>query len=156
MNQDTLTPANVISIRGVNVSTLPAGIFSGLTLLDALYLSLNNKLSSLPAGVFSGLTSLLELSLFRNNLNSLPAGVFSGLSSLIWVNLEDNRLSLEDFPVGTFSDIGAGGSAFVKLYGNLFTPEEQVILKERVKRNTQGRVVISFYQVVWPGQEEQP
>ncbi len=47
----------------------------------------NNNISSVPAGFFSGLTLLTYIRLDGNRITSLPQGVFNGLSSLetMWV-----------------------------------------------------------------------
>ena len=49
-------------------------------------------LTTLPAGVFAGLTALTELYLFDNALSTLPAGVFAGLTALTILDLIDNGL----------------------------------------------------------------
>ena len=46
-----------------------------------LNLSLKN-LSSLPQGIFRGLSNLQKLALSSNNLSRLPQGIFRGLSNL--------------------------------------------------------------------------
>ena len=50
----------------------------------------NNALTSLPAGVFSGLSSLTELYLLNNQLTSLPAEFFNSSGSLTTLNLYGN------------------------------------------------------------------
>ena len=49
-------------------------------------------LTTLPAGIFDGLSSLTSLSLYSNALASLPDGIFAHLSNLTWLNLLDNSL----------------------------------------------------------------
>ena len=73
-NNDTLT-------------SLPAGLFTGLTALEDLNLSYN-ALSSLPAGIFDGLTELDTLRLNHNALTSLPANVFQDLTTLTVLTLQ--------------------------------------------------------------------
>ncbi|KAL7377729.1 hypothetical protein ABVT39_003639 [Epinephelus coioides] len=70
--------------------TVPVGL-SNLT----VRLSLDkNLLSSLPAGSFSDLSLLDELDLSHNQLSSLEAGCFRGLaSSLRFLDLSSNQLS---------------------------------------------------------------
>ena len=85
-------------------TTLPAGVFSGLTALEILVLAAG-QLTELPAGVFSGLTNLTGLNLSSNALSSLPAGVFSGLTALEGLSLNNNVL--ESLPGTVFSDLTA-------------------------------------------------
>ena len=84
------------------LSSLPAGVFEGLSSLQGLYLN-SNQLSSLPAGVFEGLSSLNYLELGGNQLSSLPAGVFDNLSNLNYLYLNDNQLS--SLPAGVFDNL---------------------------------------------------
>ena len=73
------------------MSSLPDGVFDGLTALTTLYLYYNG-LSSLPDGVFDGLTALTELYLSGNDLSSLPDGVFDGLTALEALRLDRNTV----------------------------------------------------------------
>ena len=72
-----------------SLTTLPAGVFDGLTALTWLFLG-NNSLTTLPAGVFDGLTALRGLRLYNNSLTTLPAGVFEDLTALTGLRLQDN------------------------------------------------------------------
>ena len=72
------------------LTTLPDGIFDGLTSLRTLSLQ-DNKLT-LQAGLFDRLTRLRTLSLVRNQLTTLPAGIFDSLTSLQYLNLQENHL----------------------------------------------------------------
>ncbi|CAN0274037.1 unnamed protein product [Ectocarpus sp. 6 AP-2014] len=47
------------------ITTLPAGIFEGLTVLDALWLT-SNAITTLPAGIFEGLMALNSLGWFNH------------------------------------------------------------------------------------------
>ena len=76
---------------------------SRLTLLTELLGE--NDLSSLDAGVFSGLTALEYLGLSINDLSSLPAGLFTGLAVLEELDLADNDLTRTGLPAGLFSDL---------------------------------------------------
>ena len=81
------------------LTSLPKGVFGGLSSLTDLNLS-GNGLASLRSSDFSGLSSLTELSLGGNGLGSLPKGVFSGLSSLTGLWLDGTSLTSlqsEDF-----------------------------------------------------------
>ena len=70
-----------LSLGYQQLTSLPPGVFNGLTLTasGSLYLG-NNQLTSLQAGVFDGLTVTGSLDLQNNQLTSLPPGVFNGLT----------------------------------------------------------------------------
>ena len=88
------------------LSTLPDGVFDGLSSLQELSLGAN-QLSTLPDGMFDGLSSLQELDLGGNKLSTLPAGVFDGLSDLEWLDLGDNQL--RTLPAGVFDGLSSLG-----------------------------------------------
>ena len=92
----------VLDLSYDNLSSLPEGIFQGLSNLQELDLY-NNNLSSLPQGIFQGLSNLQGLNLNRNNLSSLPQGIFQGLSNLQTLSLADNNLS--SLPQGIFQGL---------------------------------------------------
>ena len=73
------------------MTTLPDGVFDGLTSLQSLRLH-ENELTTLPDGVFDSLTGLRELWLNDNQLRTLPDGVFDGLTRLEWLDLQNNHL----------------------------------------------------------------
>ncbi len=129
---DGFTEVTNIRIHGANLTTLPEGLFSGLTKLQYLNLGhvgplstaislIGNQLSELPADIFDGLTALEELHLGDNNLgeNDLPADIFDGLTALKQIWLNNNELTT--LPEGLFSgltlnrlhlqenDLGEGG-----------------------------------------------
>ncbi|XP_067131001.1 protein toll-like [Centruroides vittatus] len=52
-----------------------------------------NKISTLPTGIFDGLSELRELDFWGNQLENLPKNVFQSLSSLEELNLSTNRLT---------------------------------------------------------------
>ncbi|CAN0401548.1 unnamed protein product, partial [Pylaiella littoralis] len=54
---------------------------AGRELVVSLYLQ-TNALTTLPAGIFEGLTALEYLGLYDNSLTTLPAGIFEGLTAL--------------------------------------------------------------------------
>eukprot|EP00903_Cladosiphon_okamuranus_P018666 g17180.t1 len=99
-----LTSLEFFYLRSNPLTTLPAGIFEGLTSLKILALS-DDALTTLPAGIFEGLTSLDSLSLDGNDLTTLPAGIFEGLTALEYLNLEDNDLTT--LPAGIFEGLTA-------------------------------------------------
>ncbi|CAM9156032.1 unnamed protein product [Pylaiella littoralis] len=84
-------------------TTLPAGIFEGLTNLTTLYLH-ENALTTLPAGIFEGL-ALEYLFLYGNDFTTLPAGIFEGLASLDTVWLSSNALTT--LPAGIFEGLAS-------------------------------------------------
>ena len=70
-------------------SFIPSGIFDGLPQLEHIGLG-ENRLGSIPANFFDNLTSLKSLDLYGNRLASLPEGIFDNLTSLERLNLSDN------------------------------------------------------------------
>ena len=92
----------MLGLSGNNLSSLPQGIFQGLSNLQTLRLEENN-LSSLPQGIFQGLSNLQSLQLYNNNLSSLPQGIFQGLSNLEELTLHNNNLS--SLPQGIFQGL---------------------------------------------------
>ena len=110
-NQLTTLPAGVFdglsSLQGLwlnhnGLTTLPEGLFDGLSGLEVLNLD-NNQLTTLPEGLFVDLTNLWELSLSNNQLTTLPAGVFDGFSSLWYLRLGGNGLTT--LPEGLFDGL---------------------------------------------------
>ena len=110
------TEVTRIVIRGANLTTLPEGLFSGLTKLQYLKMGAlrtippslgGNQLSELPAGIFDGLIALEELSLTDNNLSELPSGIFDGLTALRRIFLDKNELTT--LPEGLFSGLTVYG-----------------------------------------------
>ena len=93
------------------LTTLPLGVFDGLSNLSTLSLN-DNRLTALPLGIFDGLSNLSTLSLNHNQLGTgalaagaLPVGVFSGLSNLSTLNLSHNQLTT--LPSGTFNGLSS-------------------------------------------------
>ncbi|CAN0192791.1 unnamed protein product [Ectocarpus sp. 6 AP-2014] len=105
-----------LSLHTNGLTTLPEGIFDGLTALEDLHLY-DNALTTLPAGVFEGLTALAELYLDDNALTTLPAGIFEGLTALAELSLGNNALTT--LPEGIFD--GLTVLAELRLYGNALT-----------------------------------
>ncbi|CAM9996955.1 unnamed protein product, partial [Ectocarpus sp. 4 AP-2014] len=89
-------------MRGNALTTLPAGIFEGLTNLTFLGFD-ENALTTLPEAIFDGLTGLTLLRLGENNLTTLPEGVFEGLTNLEGLLLNDNALTT--LPAGIFEGL---------------------------------------------------
>ena len=102
-----LTSVKVLDISGQlyfppdPLATLQAGTFEGLDALEELDLHYN-QLAILEAGAFDGLSSLKSLDLSRNKLASLEVGVFRGLTTLDTLILHSNPLRKIDKSV--FSD----------------------------------------------------
>ena len=94
-----------------DVTTLPAGVFDGLTALQWLNLAGDDNLSALPAGVFNGLTALRTLWLDLGVATTLPASVFGGLTTLEVLGLSSSNLTA--LPAGTFSGLTALTSLFL-------------------------------------------
>ena len=92
----------LISLNGIGLDTVPAGLFSGLSELRSISLE-GNGIGALPASLFSGLAKLDVLSLAANGLGTLPDGVFSGLSALTEIVLTNNRLT--ELSAGVFSGL---------------------------------------------------
>ena len=82
---------NILNLSKLRLNSLDGlNAISDIQTVRELYLSYN-KLSSLPAGLFNGLSNLQRLYLFSNELTSLPVGVFNGLSSLKKLCIFDNE-----------------------------------------------------------------
>ena len=81
----------VLNLSNVNLSTLQADDFNGLSNLTDLDLQ-NNQLSTLPESIFSNLQRLNRIRLGNNNIEELPDGVFSNLPSLDRLGLNNNQL----------------------------------------------------------------
>ena len=97
-----LTDLESLTLENNLLTTLPADIFSGLTKLEFLNLS-GNKLETLPAGIFNGLINLGRLDLTKNQLKTLPASAFNGLTNLKKLYLSYNQL--RTFPAGVFNGL---------------------------------------------------
>ena len=78
----------------------------------------DNALTSLDAGLFSGLNALTTLWLHRNELTSLPDGLFDGLTALTSLLLSNNSaglsitVSLERVADGQFKAKAHTGAPF--------------------------------------------
>ena len=77
-----LRPSNVYVGSSLSHDGLKAGDLQGLTNLQTIDLT-DADLTSLPSGVFNGLTNLKELSIDGDNsLNCFPTGIFDDLTDL--------------------------------------------------------------------------
>ena len=101
-----LTNLETLGLGGnrLNPTTLPSGLFSGLTNLNILILS-DMFLETLPANIFNGLTNLTELNLSLNELTELPSGLFSDLTKVTILRLHGNNLTSAGLPSGIFSSL---------------------------------------------------
>ncbi|MFN7093946.1 MAG: hypothetical protein ACK4M7_01145, partial [Burkholderiales bacterium] len=84
-----LSNLTLLNLSHNQLSTLPDGVLNDLTNLAWLNLSYN-RFSTLPSRVFSGSTKLRRLDISYNPLSTLPAEVFDGLSNLIRLGLSDH------------------------------------------------------------------
>ena len=92
-----LSKATVLNLRGNPLTTIKTGAFNGLSSLTELDLSptgsSRGKLTTIEAGTFYGLASLQTLNLHNNNLTTLPTSVFEGLNTVTSLNLRGNPLT---------------------------------------------------------------
>eukprot|EP00475_Leptophrys_vorax_P038043 TRINITY_DN6633_c0_g1_i7.p1 TRINITY_DN6633_c0_g1~~TRINITY_DN6633_c0_g1_i7.p1 ORF type:complete len:303 (-),score=55.72 TRINITY_DN6633_c0_g1_i7:106-993(-) len=79
------------NLRANQLSSLPEGIFQGLTSLQEINLSYN-QLAAVSEQLFQGLSQLQSLDLSYNQLSSLPGELLSGLSELRELRLQQNKL----------------------------------------------------------------
>ena len=85
--------AEVLGLQGNNLTTLPGGLFDGLSSIGGIALS-RYQFTELPAsGVFDELSTLWWLGLDDNELSELPDNAFAGLTELRTPYLPDNDLS---------------------------------------------------------------
>lgn len=71
---------------------LPKDLFARSENLKNITLS-ENKLSTLPLGIFDGLTRVLDLDLSSNKLVLLEDGIFGSLESVLVLRLSNNQLT---------------------------------------------------------------
>ena len=83
-----------LSVVGTNITALQEHDFRELVSLEHVFLTDNPLLTTLPEGIFQGLSTLSWMFLSRNSLTTLPKGIFHGLSRLDTVNLDDNSLTV--------------------------------------------------------------
>ena len=93
-----------LSLGGTNITALQEHDFRGLVSLESIVLTENPQLTTLPEGIFHGLSKLDFLLFVQNSLTTLPEGVFQGLENLTSLILEDN--SLTDLPERIFQGLG--------------------------------------------------
>ena len=99
MNVTSLKAGDFAGLSGVTeldlsdnaITTLHEDVFDGLTGLKELTLTFN-QLTTLPEDVFEDLTNLESLYIYQNKLTSLPEGLFDGLTSLKSLNFQNNKL----------------------------------------------------------------
>ena len=117
-----------LSHNGLLSSTLPAGLFAGLSSLRGLGLDFN-RIGSVPTGFFSDLTSLVAIGLV-NGWQDLPDGLFEGLPALRYVKFSDgtnSKNTLRSFPDRIFH--GLTGPLVHLYYGAHHTPSLEVSLQ---------------------------
>ena len=81
----------LIFLNGNELTSVPAGTFSGLTTLTQLYLA-SNQISVLGEGLFAGLTALVGLYLSQNRLTAVPVQI-GNLAALTVLHLFQNQLT---------------------------------------------------------------
>ncbi len=102
---------------GDKISALKAGDFAGLSGLTDLDLGSNRLTESgLPDNVFSGLSSLTTLAMSLNYFTAVPTGAINGLSSLIHLDLDFGHGNLTTIPANAFS--GLTSLQFLNLNSN--------------------------------------
>ena len=111
---DDLPDLELLKLYGL--ADIRAGLFRSLSALRELRLQYN-AFTSLPPGVFEGLSSLWLLILgngepissapspYRHELSALPPGLFSGLSNLSTLVLDD--VGLRELRQGAFREVGS-------------------------------------------------
>jgi len=82
-----------LSISNNQITSLPVGVFSGLSQLTELYLD-SNKLTQLSTNVFGDLSSLQTLSMQSNQISNIEAWALNGLSSLYTLYLQNNKVGV--------------------------------------------------------------
>ncbi len=75
------------------ITSVPAGVFSHLSLCNTIYLS-HNQISNLEIGAFVGLKSLRFLDLGGNQLSTLKTGMFMGMNNMQRLHLAHNKISM--------------------------------------------------------------
>ena len=93
----------ILIIRGTQLTSLKEGDFDGLgEAISGIHMT-QNRLTTLPSGIFEGLTHLDTLVLYWNDIESLPDDVFEGLTRLETMALQGNNLA--NLPDGIFDDL---------------------------------------------------
>ncbi|XP_038128078.1 platelet glycoprotein V [Cyprinodon tularosa] len=80
-----------LKFTGNNLTTLPARVFSPLSVVEEIYLD-SNQLEVIGPEMFEGLNGLIILDLSSNRIRNLPPDMFDGLTSLIILNLGRNNI----------------------------------------------------------------
>ncbi|CAM9729911.1 unnamed protein product, partial [Ectocarpus fasciculatus] len=107
---DGLTAVETLGLVDNALTTLPAGIFGGLTTLDFITFG-GNALTTLPAGIFEDTTVLSTLNMRGNSFTTLPAGIFDGLTGLQGLSMYENPITT--LPDGIFDDLTSLGRLFL-------------------------------------------
>lgn len=104
---DEVGRENIETLNLVNnyFTTLPEGIFDGMSSLVNLWFSDNRDLESLPENIFNGLVSLESLEFRNGKLSVIQGGLFQGLESLFKLAFEEHDIS--SLSEGAFDDLSA-------------------------------------------------
>ena len=100
VNADHLALVRSLWLVRDNITAFQAHDFRGLVSLDDITVAGNPLLTTLPEGIFQGLSRLENVLLSENSLTTLPDGLFRGLGELRSLNMDEN--SLTAFPEDTF------------------------------------------------------
>ena len=97
IHRDALKGLNLwqLSLNDNNITSLPRGIFDGMTRLQTLNLY-NNRITSIEAGTFDKQTNLEVLRIDQNQIRSIHARTFNKLSNLILLRLDRNQINAID------------------------------------------------------------
>lgn len=92
---------NLLDLSGNSLMSIPDYLFSNLSKLQRLYLSLND-IHFVNARTFNGLSSLSILSINNNSVQQLPVDLFQNTGNLTYLDLNGN--SIHSIVPGTFDN----------------------------------------------------
>ncbi|XP_043199934.1 protein toll-like [Amphibalanus amphitrite] len=115
----------------VDVSSLPAGIFRGLSHLELLMLD-RLGLQRLPPGLFRDLTALQNLTLDHNELTEIPDDSFVELKALLNLDLSHNQL--RQLSSGLLRGLRSLDTIYLNGNGLTELPNEMFVRTPRLQR----------------------
>ncbi|XP_023229968.1 slit homolog 2 protein-like [Centruroides sculpturatus] len=111
---------NIVDLNSNKIKELPPNLLRNNKLLTRFFCSFK-IISSLPTGIFSGLSELRSLTLRGNRLQNLLEDVFQNLSSLETLILSENRLTyLHEsifLPLTKLNDLDLSENNLTKIIG---------------------------------------